>query len=239
MLSDRQLELLKIIIEEHLESSEPIGSTHLVEKYNLRYSAATVRNEMAQMIKQGFLEMLHTSSGRVPTSLAYKYFLNELMEEDELPVLQEVAVKQRLWPHRFEFFKLLQQASLSLADVTKELAILTTNEGYITHSGSVNILDNKEFWDIDAARAALHLADCYELLDKVFKRALDQVDDVYCVIGSELGSDYLANSALIFVPYTTGNNSGYISVLGPARMPYANVLPAVKYMRGLLEEFGS
>ena len=74
--------------------------------------------------------MMHTSSGRVPTSRAFRFFIEDLMEEDELPVLQEVAVKQRLWPQRFEFEKLLRNAALSLAETTKNLAIAVTDDGF-------------------------------------------------------------------------------------------------------------
>lgn len=235
MLSDRQLELLKIIIEEHLDSSEPIGSTYLVEKYNLRYSAATVRNEMARMLEEGFLQMLHASSGRVPTPMAYKFFLTEVMEEEELPVLQEVAIKQRLWSQRFDFYKLLREAATSLADAARELAIITTDDGYVVHSGEVNLLDNREFWDIDAAKAALHLADRYELLERVFKKASSE-NSPCCIFGDELGNGHLTDCSMLFMPYSTDKSSGHVAVLGPARTHYATVIPALKYTKVLIEE---
>jgi len=109
-LTDRQIKLLEAIIREYSESSEPVGSKTVVAKYSIKASPATIRNEMAALLEDGFLEMMHTSSGRIPTSRAFRYFVERLMHEDELPVLQEVAVKQRLWPQRFEFEKLLRNA---------------------------------------------------------------------------------------------------------------------------------
>ncbi|MDO8259959.1 MAG: heat-inducible transcription repressor HrcA, partial [Candidatus Magasanikbacteria bacterium] len=68
-LSDRRKELLKIIIDEYIESAEPVGSETIVEKYNLGVSPATVRNEMVFLTQGGFLKQPHTSSGRVPTPM--------------------------------------------------------------------------------------------------------------------------------------------------------------------------
>ncbi|EKE00039.1 MAG: hypothetical protein ACD_22C00100G0003 [uncultured bacterium] len=237
MLTERQIQLLSTIISEYIESSEPVGSQVLVSKYKLKCSAATVRNEMARLLEEGFLEMLHTSSGRVPTPMAYKMFLSDMMHEEEIPILQEVAMKQKLWPARFEFEKMLRQAAIALADVTKELSIVTTDDGYIVHAGAVNVLDNKEFWDIEVARAALNLLDRYELLEQIFKRAAEG-RDVSCLFGDEMGYDKLEKCGLIFAKYDTGNNKGYIAVLGPARMKYPQIIPAVRYTKKLVEELG-
>ena len=190
---------------------------------------------MAQLLDEGFLQMLHTSSGRIPTSMAYRLFLTDLMEEEQLPILQEVAMKQRLWPHRFEGEKLLRQAVVALAEYTKELAVAITNDGFVVHAGAVNILDNKEFWDIEAAKAVLYLLDRPELLEQVFQKA-PFGEDVRCVIGNETGRDTLSHCGIVFAPFTTEKASGFIAVIGPARMRYAAVIPAVRYTKGLIHE---
>ncbi|MCA9308186.1 heat-inducible transcriptional repressor HrcA, partial [candidate division WWE3 bacterium] len=128
-LSERQISLINAIIKEYLATSEPVGSNVIVKKYSLRCSPATVRNEMARLLEDGYLDMLHTSSGRVPTPQAYRLFLNEIMEEHDIPVLQEVAIKQRLWPSRFELSRLLRQSTIALADYSQLLAVATTDDG--------------------------------------------------------------------------------------------------------------
>lgn len=237
MLSDRQIQLLQAIISEYIQSAEPVGSIEIVSKYNLRCSAATIRNEMAKLIDLGFLEMLHTSSGRVPTRQAYRLYLDQIMEENEVPVLQEVALKQRLWTNRFQFEKLLHEAALALAEQTKLLSIITTNEGHVTHAGAVNVLDHKEFWDIDVAKAALSLLDNYELLDKVFQNA-PVGSEVRCLIEEEIGLDKLDQCTVIFAPYNTGKRSGNIAVLGPSRLDYSTAIPVLRYIKNLIEELG-
>lgn len=237
-MSERQIRLIRAIISEYLESSEPVGSKTIVKKYTFKCSPATIRNEMADLLKKGYLEMLHTSSGRIPTPTAYRFFLEELMEEEDIPVLQEVAIKQRLWPTRFEFEKLLRQTAISLADITKALAYSTSNDGYVVHAGAVNLLDSPEFWDIDSTKAALMLVDRFEMLEDAMRKAYYSDREVRVIIGDEMGDPGLSGAALVFAPYSAGRKTGNIGVLGSIRMRYQNVVPAVRYAKNLIEEFG-
>lgn len=235
MLSPRQVELLTAIINEYVKSSVPVGSEVLVAKYNIKYSPATVRNEMANLLDDGFLEMLHTSSGRIPTPMGYRYFLSEIMQEEEIPVLQEVAMKQRLWPNRYNFDRLINEAVKALSEITKELAVVTISDGYVAHAGEVNLLDYQEFWDINSAKAVLYLLDRYDLLDQVFKKA-SYGDDVKYLIGNEIGDRGMSSCGIVFSEYSQGNKSGHVAVIGPARMQYSAVIPAIRYTKNLIEE---
>ncbi len=80
MLSDRQLLILKSIVKEFIDTNEPVGSKTLMRKYQLPYSSATIRNDMAALEEQGYLEKTHTSSGRVPSQKGYRYYVDHLME---------------------------------------------------------------------------------------------------------------------------------------------------------------
>jgi transcriptional regulator of heat shock response len=238
MLSTRQIQLLHAIIDEYILSAEPVGSTLIVEKYNMKCSPATIRNEMAKLLDDGYLQMLHTSSGRIPTTFAYKYYLEELMIEDELDVLQEVALKQRLWSNRYEFEKMLRQAVLSLSEITKEVALATTEDGYVIHAGAVNLLDYREFWDIDIAKNALMLLDRYELLERIFEKMEASPNEIKYLIGEDLGSTDLRDVGIVAANYSVGKRSGYVCVLGPSRMNYGKVMPAVRYTKNLVQELG-
>ena len=85
-LTDRQKALLKAIIEEYIEDAEPVGSEVIERKYNLGVSPATIRNEMVVLTKEGYLKQPHTSAGRIPTSMGFRLFIQELMKEKQLPV---------------------------------------------------------------------------------------------------------------------------------------------------------
>lgn len=80
MLTIRQKEILKFIIDEYIQSAQPVSSKILIEKYKLPYSSATIRSECAFLEETGLLEKTHVSSGRIPASLGYRYYVDNLMD---------------------------------------------------------------------------------------------------------------------------------------------------------------
>ena len=79
MLGERQASILSLIIESYIKTGEPMGSKTLAGLLPYKISSATIRNEMAYLSELGFLEQPHTSSGRVPTKSAYRYYVDYLM----------------------------------------------------------------------------------------------------------------------------------------------------------------
>jgi len=84
-LSERQKTLLLLIIRDHIDSAQPVGSRRLAEHYHLELSPATIRNEMATLTEMGYLRQRHTSAGRVPSEQGYRYFVGQMMNQAELP----------------------------------------------------------------------------------------------------------------------------------------------------------
>lgn len=82
LLSERRKELLKLIVEEYIKTANPVGSSLLCDKLNC--SSATIRNEMASLEDMGYLEKTHTSSGRVPSEMGYRYYVDNLMEPKKM-----------------------------------------------------------------------------------------------------------------------------------------------------------
>ena len=114
-LTERQLHILKAIIEDYIETAEPVGSETLDKKYNLGVSPATIRNEMVKLTHLGYLKQPHTSAGRTPTSGALKLYVDKLMKLKELSVAEEVTVRQKIWDYRTEMDKMLREATKALA----------------------------------------------------------------------------------------------------------------------------
>ncbi|MCK9199301.1 MAG: heat-inducible transcriptional repressor HrcA, partial [Bacilli bacterium] len=79
---NRKQRILKLIVEEFVKTAEPVGSHSLIDKYNLPYSSATIRSEMAELENLGYLEKTHTSSGRVPSPMGYRYYVDSLREKN-------------------------------------------------------------------------------------------------------------------------------------------------------------
>lgn len=235
-LTDRQKILLKMIIEEYIDSAEPVSSSYLTKKYKLNISAATVRNEMAHLIRNGFLDQPHVSAGRLPTSIGYRFYIQNLMEEDSLPVLKEVAIKQNVWNNRYEFDKLLKSASQALADATHMMSIISTEDGRVFSSGMVNLLDHSEFFDIEVARAVLNMVDNQRLINDLLHNR--NTGNTCVIMGDEFEAESLYPVSAVVKGYMCGNKRGYVIVIGPSRMTYKQVIPAVRYVSGVLEELG-
>lgn len=235
-LTDRQTKILKYVIEEYIDTAEPVGSVALDKKYNLGVSPATLRNEMAQLIKQGYLKQPHTSAGRVPTPVALRFYVNNLMQPKNLSVTDEVKIKEKVWDYRAEFEKVLREATKELADRTKSLAVSLDDDGDLYYSGTANILDMPEFFDIDLTKHVLTLMDHFDYLDKILSRAGSD-HGIQILMAEDLGQDNLNSCALVFIKFGEGKkHQGTIGVFGPCRQNYPRLIPTVKYFGDLINE---
>lgn len=147
-LSARQTQILKALIDEYIETAQAVGSEVLEKKYNLGVSSATIRNEMVALTKNGYLRQLHTSAGRVPTPIAMKFYISQLMEEKQMSLVDEVKAKEEVWDVRDDLDKLMDEATEALAQHTKSLSVAALDDGRTWHSGLANIFVNPEFSDV-------------------------------------------------------------------------------------------
>lgn len=234
-LTDRQKALLKAIIEEYIESAEPIGSEVIEKKYDLRVSPATIRIEMARLTDAGFLRQPHTSAGRIPTSMGFKLYVSELMKEKNLPVTAEVSIKEKLMSEKYKREKLLKEAVSALASRCSMLGMAIDDEGSLYYAGAANILDWPEFYDIDVTRFVLGLFDENPQLKEIIGRA-QGLDSIHILFGEDMEFEHLRSTSFVFTRYATEGNGGVLGVIGPARMNFSVVLPYVKYVSGLVSE---
>ena len=118
MLNDRKKQVLQSVIEEYINTAEPVSSAVLVEKYGLDYSSATIRNDMAQLESIGFLDKPHTSAGRVPSAEGYRYYVNELLKEDNLTLEEIKYIQNKLKIKVNEIEDLTKVATTTLSEIT-------------------------------------------------------------------------------------------------------------------------
>jgi len=234
-LSARQIQILRAVIEEFIESAIAVGSDTIDKKYQIGVSPATIRNEMVELTQKGYLKKDHSSAGRIPTPMAMKLYVNELMKERELSVADEVSAKEKIWNYRDEYHKLLQESTRVLADRTKSLGIALTNENDLFHSGYSNLLNMPEFYDIDVTRHVFSLIEEARLLEEIFDFG-DSENQVQIVYGAELGNHNLDSVGVIYVNLNFGDKSCRLGVIGSSRFEYRYVIPLMKYFRGLILE---
>lgn len=233
-LTDRQIQILKCIIEEYIDSGEAVGSETLDRKYNLGISPATIRNEMVILAQQGFLEQTHTSSGRVPTPLALKFYIKQLMKEKDLSVKEEVDVKSKIWDHRAEANDLLRQSVQILAQKASGIAVALTDQGDIFHAGYAQILNIPEFYDIDVTRTVFSLLDDSEQLRLIFSLAQED-DPIHILLGDDFNNEFLAPCGVVYTSFPMGEYAqASLGVIGPSRFDYPNLIPFMRYFSDLI-----
>ncbi len=124
MLSKRKQHILFSIVEQYILSAEPVGSNRLVEKYNLDYSPATVRNELAELENLGFLSHPYTSAGRIPTDSGYRFYVDSLINQITLPAHEEQMVGKFFAELNTELEDLMHQTSNLLSKLTNHFSLV-------------------------------------------------------------------------------------------------------------------
>lgn len=122
-LSDRKKLILKAIIEAHIELGEPVGSKYLMQNKGINYSSATIRNEMAELEAMGYLEQPHTSAGRIPSELGYRFYVDTLIENYDLTAGEIGELKSNLSKKQAELDYILNTAMQLAASMTNYTAL--------------------------------------------------------------------------------------------------------------------
>ncbi len=236
-LTQRQIDILKVIIKEYTETGTAVGSEILEKKYKLGVSPATIRNEMVELAKKGYLKKTHFSSGRIPSARGFRFYIKHLMKQKEMSTTDEVSFKNSVWDERKESHRLLSQATKVLSQKTGLLSLVTTNLGDIYYSGMANLLNQPEFLDINLSRTLFGRLDEISFWEKILNDMFSLEDEIYYMLGEEDFHDPIFDCcASVFGEFESSKIKGIIGVIGPKRMSYDAVIPQIKYFSGLLEE---
>ncbi len=125
-LSERKKQILKAVIDDYVETAEPVGSKAVVARLNTTVSSATIRNEMADLEDMGYLEKPHTSAGRVPSNLGYRMYVDELMDSYSLSGSDLEQIQTALHFRMNELDKIIGEAGKMISDITNHTAIALT-----------------------------------------------------------------------------------------------------------------
>ncbi len=228
-MTPRQRELLQTIVEEFIRSANAVGSSSLKETYGLDVSSATIRSEMAELMRGGYLSKSHSSSGRIPTQEAYRIFIREMMDEyDVFDVIRQEQLRQSFHSLRFEKESLLRSGIKLLSEISGNVAVALVGSD-LYYAGLPQVINSPEFENRENLIRLLSLLEDYSELERIFSQA-QRSYDTNVLVGDELG-DELSYYSIIFAPIKLhGKKSGYISVIGPNRMDYVRIIPAVRFV---------
>ncbi|TQS74591.1 heat-inducible transcriptional repressor HrcA [Ornithinibacillus gellani] len=139
MLTDRQLLILQVIIDEFIESAHPVGSRAISKKGHVSYSPATIRNEMADLEDMGYLEKTHSSSGRIPSEKGYRYYVDHVivptMTQSKLNIMEHI-----IQDDFFEMEEIVQKSAEILSDLTNYTSIILGPEVFETKLKQLQIV---------------------------------------------------------------------------------------------------
>ncbi len=124
-LTERQKLILALVIHDHIETAQAVGSQHLVDRYGLEISSATVRNAMVDLTNAGYLRQPHTSAGRVPTEEGYRYFVRQLMGQTELPANTRRTITHQFYQAGPDVNRWMRLAASILAHQSQAASLVT------------------------------------------------------------------------------------------------------------------
>jgi heat-inducible transcriptional repressor len=143
-LTDRQQAVLRLVIQEYVNSAVPVSSKALLHGFGLGVSSATIRNEMAALEEMGYLTHPHTSAGRIPTELGFRYFVQKLMEQIDLPLEEQRMISHQFHQARLELDQWLRLSAAVLAHTTQNASLVTAPKSdrcYLKHLELISIQD--------------------------------------------------------------------------------------------------
>lgn len=125
VLTERQAAILRLVVQEYIDSAEPVSSRSLVEKHRLSVSSATIRNEMARLEEEGYITHPHTSAGRVPSEMGYRHYVETLMAEDPIAPEERRTIEHQLHQVLGGLDEWLSLAATILAASVGNVAVVT------------------------------------------------------------------------------------------------------------------
>jgi len=224
-MNERQENLLKVLIKEHLKTAEPIASKLLEEKSSLNVSSATIRNEMAELEELGYIYQPYTSAGRVPTEKAYKHYLQDYFT-GRLSPKETGELEIFLQPLKKEPTEILVKAlAKKVAELSDTAVVIGFSENSFYYTGLSYLFQKPEFQDheviYDLSLVIDHLD---QAMGKMFKQILKP--EIY--IGSE--NPFGAECSIVMGPWQFENQRGIMGLLGPMRMDYQKNIGLVNFM---------
>ncbi len=232
-MTERQIQILAAIIEQYAEVASPVGSVTLAKLFGV--SSATIRSEMAKLEELGLIMQPHTSAGRAPTDKGYRFYVNQLTEQNEQPLELDRgarAIEARVSTHTNRADRAIRSAVDSLVDLTHNLGLATIGDE-LYMNGIGNLFSQPEFLQGNHVQGVARLLDNLE----PWLREAAPNEPLNVFIGSENPIGKSSNVSLIISRFRSPySDRSYIGVLGPTRQSYGRVMRLVRHAGAMLEE---
>jgi heat-inducible transcriptional repressor len=238
MISDRQLRILDYIISEYVKTAKPVGSASVAKEGGFDLSPATIRNDMNDLEESGLLAQLHTSGGRVPTDNAYRYFVNNIVENYELvpKAKDKVKIESAIHKSGNDPREVNKNIAKTLSELSDNLVITKVDEAdNFVKVGLSSLFNMPEFREFDRAFRLTNFFDEFdEIFEQLEKRMFAEVNrvvpEIRIFIGNESPMRASSDETIMCARYPLpGNIAGSLTLIGPTRMDYERNLSLIKY----------
>ena len=261
-MNERRDRIFDVIVRSYIDTAEPVGSRTISRHSDLGLSPASIRNVMADLEEAGFLQQPHTSAGRVPTDRGYRYWVDRLMEREEMDEKEREWVRQELSKARtlsgltdrvskvvteltenaaMVYFKNLRRASV-LNHILEELVTVQRlmdffeEDAELFIDGASRIFEQPEFQDLKKMRVLLHAFDVKYDFIQILIKDLDE-EGVQVHIGRENTIQDLEDVSVVAKDcYLAHTPIGSVAVVGPMRMKYPKIVAVVEFVADTVTE---
>ncbi len=224
-LDPRLLKLLQAVVEEHVQTAQPVGSQALVERYGLDVSSATVRNWFVTLDEAGYLQQPHTSGGRVPTEAGYRLYVETAGRKRPLPKRQQQALDEAAARTADPGLR-LKHLARAVADLT-ELGVFVRFAAFDSYyTGLSQLFAQPEFRDW---QRVVSLSEVLDRLDEALQVLPPPTVPGPCILIGQEGP-FGSSCSTVYLD----RDGVFIGLLGPVRMDYARAHAALTYVSTLV-----
>jgi len=237
MITNRQERLLNFIIKKYVKTAKPVGSALVAKRGGFELSPASLRSEMYELEKAGYLSHLHTSGGRVPTDKAYRYFVNNLLENDSEPTINEKRKIKTAINSSSDPYRLNQGIARILSELSDNLIITKVlDDDNFYKVGLASLFEMPEFREFDRV---FRLASFFDEFDRIFEKVErdffgdfedEKLSGFNVFIGRENSLPGIRDETIMTVRYDLPEGlEGLLTLVGPTRMDYGKNISLIKY----------
>lgn len=224
-MTDRQQQLLKLVIEHYISTAEPVGSRFLVEQEGLGVSGATVRNELRDLEEDGFLTHPHTSAGRIPTETGYRFYVETLLEPEKVKKTVQTQL-QELAASADSDMQAIKLVAKQLAELANNAVIVGFGHESVYYTGISNLFSQPELKDYaQSVNVSVMFDQCEEKMPELREKMQTEPT---ILIGSENPLGQFCSTIV-----THAGPDTVFALVGPLRMDYAKNMSVVSFIHSL------
>ena len=228
---------MNFIIKKYVKPAKPVGSALVAKRGGFELSPASLRSEMYELEKAGYLSHLHTSGGRVPTDKAYRYFVNNLLENDSEPTINEKRKIKTAINSSSDPYRLNQGIARILSELSDNLIITKVlDDDNFYKVGLASLFEMPEFREFDRV---FRLASFFDEFDRIFEKVErdffgdfedEKLSGFNVFIGRENSLPGIRDETIMTVRYDLPEGlEGLLTLVGPTRMDYGKNISLIKY----------